>query len=61
MVTHRLGVVKHASFLIVLRKGEVVERGTPAELEQAQGEYYSLLTLQREQYQFGEDKNDEVA
>lgn len=61
MVTHRLGVVKHASFLIVLRKGEIVERGTPAELEQTRGEYYSLLTLQREQYQFGEDKNDEVA
>ncbi|MCL6326008.1 ABC transporter ATP-binding protein [Pectobacterium polaris] len=61
MVTHRLGVVKHANFLIVLKQGEIVERGTPAMLELAQGEYYSLLKLQREQYQYGERKNDEVA
>ncbi|WP_237028229.1 hypothetical protein [Pectobacterium wasabiae] len=61
MVTHRLGVVKHASNLIVLKQGEIVERGTPADLEQARGEYYSLLKLQREQYQYGEDKGDDVA
>lgn len=61
MVTHRLGVVKHASFLIVLKKGEIVEQGTPRELEQSRGEYYSLLSLQREQYQFEENKNDQVA
>ncbi|MBI0552280.1 ABC transporter ATP-binding protein [Pectobacterium parmentieri] len=61
MVTHRLGVVKHASYLIVLKQGEIVERGTPADLEQARGEYYSLLKLQREQYQYGEDKEGDVA
>ncbi|MCL9674574.1 ABC transporter ATP-binding protein [Citrobacter sp. MNAZ 1397] len=61
MVTHRLGVVKHANYLIVLKQGEIVECGTPVKLEQAQGEYYSLLKLQREQYQYGESKNDEVA
>lgn len=61
MVTHRLGVVKHANYLIVLKQGEIVERGTPAELEQSQGEYYSLLKLQREQYQYGEMQNEDVA
>lgn len=61
MVTHRLGVVKHANYLIVLKQGEIVERGTPAKLEQSQGEYYSLLKLQREQYQYGEMENEDVA
>ncbi|WP_380181896.1 ABC transporter ATP-binding protein [Kalamiella sp. sgz302252] len=50
IVTHRLGAVKNASKLLVLKKGEIAETGTPAELEQARGEYYELLNLQRAQY-----------
>ncbi|WMY72473.1 ABC transporter ATP-binding protein [Buttiauxella selenatireducens] len=60
MVTHRLGVVKHANSVIVLKKGEIVERGTPAELELACGEYYELLRLQREQYENHDVENGAV-
>lgn len=50
MVTHRLGAVKNSSRIIVLKDGELIEDGTPEELEQKKGEYYSLLTLQRNLY-----------
>ena len=50
MVTHRLGVVQYASRVAVLKDGEIVEQGSPEELERARGEYYALLTLQRDQY-----------
>ena len=43
----------------VLKAGKVVEQGTPAELEQQRGEYYALLTLQREQYHRDERPEDE--
>ncbi|MEL4013712.1 ABC transporter ATP-binding protein [Dryocola clanedunensis] len=59
MVTHRLGVVKHANTLIVLRNGEIVEQGKPADLERTRGEYYALLKLQREQYE-SDDTNAEL-
>ena len=50
MVTHRLSAVKNATKVIVLKQGKIIEAGTPAELEQKQGEYYSLLSLQRRQF-----------
>lgn len=59
IVTHRLGVVKHATRVAVLKAGKIVEQGTPTELEQLRGEYYALLTLQREQYNRDERPGDE--
>lgn len=50
MVTHRLGVVKYASTMIVLKNGEIIERGTPDNLIHKKGEYYHLLKLQKDQY-----------
>lgn len=51
MVTHRLGAVKNSSRIIVLKNGKLIEDGTPEELERIKGEYYSLLTLQRNQFE----------
>lgn len=51
MVTHRLGAVKNSSRIIVLKNGKLIEDGTPEELERIQGEYYSLLTIQRNQFE----------
>lgn len=59
MVTHRLSAVKNSTRIVVLKKGEIVESGTPSELEQKKGEYYALLNLQRSQYEFVYD--DEIA
>jgi len=49
-VTHRLSAVKNATQVIVLKQGKMIESGTPMELEHKQGEYFSLLNLQRSQY-----------
>ncbi|NPE56294.1 ABC transporter ATP-binding protein [Dickeya dadantii] len=54
MVTHRLSAVKNSTRIIVLKQGEIVESGTPAELEIKRGEYYALLNLQRSQYDSGD-------
>ncbi|QDX29357.1 ABC transporter ATP-binding protein [Dickeya poaceiphila] len=50
MVTHRLSAVKNSTRIVVLKEGEIIESGTPAELEAKRGEYYALLNLQRSQY-----------
>ncbi|BES86366.1 ABC transporter ATP-binding protein [Pectobacterium araliae] len=50
MVTHRLSAVKNSTRIVVLKQDEIIESGTPTELEAKQGEYYSLLCLQRSQY-----------
>ncbi|MCQ2424846.1 MAG: ABC transporter ATP-binding protein/permease [Lachnospiraceae bacterium] len=48
MVAHRLSTVQHADVIFVLSKGEIVERGSHAELLRAKGRYYDLYTLQTE-------------
>ncbi|EPA1042969.1 ABC transporter ATP-binding protein [Enterobacter bugandensis] len=50
IVTHRLGVVKYATNIIVLKNGIIIEKGTPESLAKEKGEYYQLLRLQKEQY-----------
>jgi ATP-binding cassette subfamily B protein len=46
-IAHRLSTIAEADQIIVLEKGEVVERGTHAELVSGQGRYYSLWTRQQ--------------
>jgi len=48
VIAHRLSTVVHADEIIVLEKGEIVERGPHLELMKARGLYHSLWTQQQE-------------
>ena len=48
VVAHRLSTVKNADQIVVLHKGEIVERGTHYELVNLKGEYHSLVKNQLE-------------
>ena len=44
IIAHRLSTVKHADTIFVLRRGEVVESGTHAQLTAQEGYYHTLYT-----------------
>jgi len=46
VIAHRLSTVQHATQILVLDRGAVIERGTHAELLAARGAYYRLHALQ---------------
>lgn len=46
VIAHRLSTIRHADEIVVLQKGEIVERGTHDELMQKQGYYYRLVQMQ---------------
>ena len=46
VIAHRLSTVTHADQIVVLDRGEIVERGTHAELLTKRGAYSRLYTLQ---------------
>ncbi|PKQ61165.1 ABC transporter ATP-binding protein [Labilibaculum manganireducens] len=48
VVAHRLSTVKNADNIIVLDKGEIVEKGTHTELTSKRGMYYQLVKNQLE-------------
>jgi ATP-binding cassette, subfamily B, bacterial len=47
VVAHRLGTIRHADQILVLRGGRIIERGNDAELLEANGLYARLLEAQR--------------
>jgi len=48
VVAHRLSTVKNADQIVVLEKGEIVEKGTHQELTARKGAYYTLVKEQLE-------------
>jgi len=46
VIAHRLSTVRHADEIIVLKHGEIVERGTHDELIAAKGFYKKLVDMQ---------------
>ncbi len=48
VVAHRLSTVKNADQIVVLEKGEIVEKGTHTELVKKKGAYYKLVKNQLE-------------
>ena len=48
VVAHRLSTVKKADQIVVLEKGEIVERGTHADLIEKKGGYFNLIQNQLE-------------
>lgn len=48
VVAHRLSTVKNADQIIVLDKGEIIEKGTHSELTSIKGAYYNLVKNQLE-------------
>ncbi len=46
MISHRISTVKMADQILVLEKGEIVERGTHKDLLEAEGPYATLYDRQ---------------
>ena len=46
MIAHRLSTIRRADQILVVEQGEVVERGTHAELLARGGRYYEMYTKQ---------------
>jgi subfamily B ATP-binding cassette protein MsbA len=46
VIAHRLSTIRRADQIMVMEQGEIVERGTHAQLYAARGRYYDLYTRQ---------------
>ncbi len=46
VIAHRLSTIQHADEIIVIKKGEIVERGTHSELLTHKGTYWKLYEMQ---------------
>ena len=48
IVAHRLSTIKNADLILVMNKGNVIEKGTHDELIEKHGFYYNLYNSQFE-------------
>jgi subfamily B ATP-binding cassette protein MsbA len=46
VIAHRLSTIQHANEIVVMDKGEIIERGTHEQLMQRRGLYYKLVDMQ---------------
>ena len=46
VIAHRLSTIRQADQILVVEKGEIVERGKHNELIKQEGRYYDLYTFQ---------------
>jgi ATP-binding cassette subfamily B protein len=46
IIAHRLSTIRHADMIMVINKGEIIERGTHQQLIEAKGFYYNLYMTQ---------------
>jgi ATP-binding cassette subfamily B protein len=44
VIAHRLSTVRNSNAIMVLEKGEIIERGTHDDLLEMKGRYYELYT-----------------
>jgi subfamily B ATP-binding cassette protein MsbA len=48
VIAHRLSTIQHADEIIVIRHGEIIERGTHSELNRSNGLYKRLSEIQKQ-------------
>ena len=50
IIAHRLATIKNCDEIIVMDKGEIIEKGTHEELLAIKGKYYELWEMQQGNY-----------
>lgn len=61
VIAHRLSTVANADWILVLKKGRLVEEGTPSELKNKPGGHYAKLVRIQEQGEQEEQEDRDVA
>jgi len=46
VIAHRLSTIQHADMILVMEKGQIVERGTHQDLMKLKGSYHKLINMQ---------------
>lgn len=54
MVAHRLSTIREADCIVVMKDGEILEKGTHEELRDLKGQYYRMLQAQVVCYQYSD-------